>query len=80
MKKLFFSLLFFVTAVFAKFHTGDTVIIYFGSQNQYQCEAVIIIPGSTKSKVEYTKHCSLRFFDQRYVGQQEWVPNTAIGK
>ena len=78
MKKLIFGLLFFATIAFAKFHTGDTVIVHFGSQNQYECEAVIIIPGSTKSKVEYTKYCSLRFLDERNAGQQEWVPNTAI--
>jgi len=60
------------------FSNGDSVIVWFGSNNEYQCKAVIIIAGSTESKVEYTSHCKLRFIDSREEGQQEWAPNSAI--
>ena len=82
MKKLVLILLTFTmfsSVLYAgSFSNGDSVTVWFGSNNQYQCSAVIITAGSEESKVEYTSHCKLRFLDSREAGQQEWAPNSAI--
>ena len=79
MRKLIIGLILVNSVLFA-YQTGDSIIVYFGSEGQYKCEAVIITAGSSKSKVEYTEYCSLRFIDKRDAGQQEWVPNSAISR
>lgn len=58
-----------------RIETGDLVTIHTSGKN---CDAIMITPGKTKSKVEFEEFCTVALFTGKSSGEKMWVPNYAI--